>query len=99
MRLARAEGLAVKLLVPKLLYPIAERIYADFFASLRQCAVVEQSHQGQLHKIIRMWVDVPAGFASLAKSGANPFTPDEVLDTLRAMTAAASASAGKGAAK
>jgi 2-oxoglutarate ferredoxin oxidoreductase subunit alpha len=83
VRLARAEKLPVKLLIPKLLYPIAEEIYTEFFASVETGAVVEQSQQGQLHKIIRMWTDVPAGFESLAKSGANPFTPAEILQTIR----------------
>jgi hypothetical protein len=26
-----------------------------------------------------MWADVPRGFTSLARSGANPFSPDEVV--------------------
>jgi 2-oxoglutarate ferredoxin oxidoreductase subunit alpha len=53
-------GIKVKLLIPKLIYPIAEEVYRLFFASLHRGLVVEQSHQGQLHRIIRMWVDVPA---------------------------------------
>ncbi len=88
VRLARAQGVAVKLLVPKLLYPVAEEVYSDFFASLRHCAVVEQSHQGQLYRIIRMWADVPAKFTSLAKSGANPFAPREILEKIVAMASA-----------
>lgn len=79
VRTAQAQGLPVKLLVPKLLYPVAEEIYQEFFASLESCVVVEQSHQGQLHKIIRMWVDVPKRFTSFAKSGANPFSPAEIV--------------------
>lgn len=88
VRMARARGLAVKLLVPKLIYPIAEDVYRDFFASLRRCVVVEQSHQGQLHRLIRMWVDVPAEFVSLARSGANPIAPALVLEKLNSLSAA-----------
>ncbi len=87
LRAVRAEGLEVKLLVPKLIYPVAEEIYAEFFASLRSCVVVEQSHQGQLHRLIRMWADVPRAFTSLAKSGANPIAPDEIVAAIRAMSA------------
>lgn len=83
---ARAEGIRVKLLVPKLLYPVAEEVYRDFFRSLKRCIVVEQSHQGQLHRVIRMWVDVPPEFTALAKSGANPIAPEELLERLRAMS-------------
>jgi 2-oxoglutarate ferredoxin oxidoreductase subunit alpha len=83
VRRALAEGIQVKLLIPKLLYPVAEEIYQDFFASLRRCVVIEQSHQGQLHRIIRMWVTVPDEFISLAKSGSNPIAPEEIFEKIR----------------
>jgi len=86
LHLARAEGIKVRLLIPKLVYPVAEEIYAEFFAPLQRCLVVEQSHQGQLYRIIRMWVSsVPPQFDVLAKSGANPIPPEEVLAKIRAM--------------
>jgi 2-oxoglutarate/2-oxoacid ferredoxin oxidoreductase subunit alpha len=85
---ARAEGIAVKLLVPRLLYPVAEAIYAEFFASARAGLVVEQSHQGQLYRLLRMFVDVPSGVASMARSGANPFHPSEIVARLRALASA-----------
>lgn len=87
VRAARAEGIKVKLLIPKLVYPVAEDIYRDFFASLRQCLVVEQSHQGQLHRIIRMWVNVPDNVTAMARSGANPIWPSEVVAKIRALAA------------
>ena len=80
---AKGEGLDVKLLVPWLLYPVAYEVYRDFFASVRAGFVVELSHQGQLYRILRMFTDVPAGVVSLARSGANPFQPDEILAQLR----------------
>jgi 2-oxoglutarate ferredoxin oxidoreductase subunit alpha len=83
VRLARAEGIRVKLLVPKLLYPVSEAIYQDFFASVKLGLVVEQSHQGQLYRVLRMYVDVPAGMESLAKSGSNPILAREVLQRIR----------------
>ncbi|HTT57582.1 MAG TPA: 2-oxoacid:acceptor oxidoreductase subunit alpha [Opitutaceae bacterium] len=83
LQLARAEGLKVKLLIPKLLYPVAEEIYADFFRSVRRGLVIEQSHQGQLYRLIRMWVPVPPAFTVLAKSGSNPITPAEALAAIR----------------
>jgi 2-oxoglutarate/2-oxoacid ferredoxin oxidoreductase subunit alpha len=85
LRRARAEGIEIKLLVPRLLYPVAEEIYREFFASLKRCHVIEQSHQGQLHRLIRMWVDVPREFNVLAKSGANPISPDDVVAQIRVM--------------
>jgi hypothetical protein len=74
--------------VPKLLYPIAEEIYARFFASLQRCVVIEQSHQGHLYRLLRMWADVPKAFEVLARSGANPIAPEDVVDAIRAMASA-----------
>jgi 2-oxoglutarate ferredoxin oxidoreductase subunit alpha len=85
LQLARAEGLRVKLLVPQLLYPVSEEIYRDFLASVQAGLVVEQSHQGQLHRVIRMFVDMPQGVKSMAKSGANPILVSEVLTRVREM--------------
>ncbi len=96
VRHARAEGIKVKLMLPKLLYPVAEEIYQDFFASLRKCIVIEQSHQGQLHRIIRMSVAVPDEFLSLAKSGSNPISPLEVYEKIREMALALQRQLGVG---
>jgi 2-oxoglutarate/2-oxoacid ferredoxin oxidoreductase subunit alpha len=85
LSLGRAEGLKMKLLVPKLMFPVAEEIFQEFFASVKTGLVVEQSHQGQLYRLIRMYVDVPAGVESLAKSGSNPILVTEVLERLRTM--------------
>ena len=88
LRLARAEGLRVKLLVPKLLYPVAEQVYQDFFASVRRGLFIEQSFQAQLYRLVRMQVDLPSQVKPLAKSGSNPIQPAEVLARLREMVGA-----------
>ena len=79
----RAAGLSAKLLVPYLLYPVAEAVYHDFFASVASGLVVELSHQGQLYRILRMFVDLPPGVRSLARSGANPFQAAEIAARLQ----------------
>ncbi len=83
LQLARKKGMRVKLMVPKLLYPIPEEIYNEFFASVKAGLVIEQSHQGQLYRLLRMFVNVPPGVQSMAKSGSNPILPEEVLARLR----------------
>ena len=83
LRLARGEGLAVKLLVPWLLYPIADEIYRGFFSSVKAGIVVEQSQQGQLYRVLRMELDLPRGLRSFCRPGANPFRPTEVVAALR----------------
>lgn len=80
---AQALGLKAKLLVPYLVYPVAEEMYREFFASVRAGLVVEQSHQGQFYRVLRMFVDLPRGVRSFAKSGANPFLPFEVAEHLQ----------------
>jgi 2-oxoglutarate ferredoxin oxidoreductase subunit alpha len=86
--LARAEGIAVKMLVPVLLYPVAEEIYREFFRSVKAGLVVEASHQGQLYGVLRMHLDLPPGMRSFCRSGANPFSPREVARELRNLTMA-----------
>jgi 2-oxoglutarate ferredoxin oxidoreductase subunit alpha len=88
LRLAESEGLHAKLLVPKLLYPVAEPIYQDFFASVTRGLFIEQSFQAQLYRLVRMYVDVPALVKPFAKSGSNPIQPAEVLERLREMVVA-----------
>lgn len=82
-RIAQREGIRVKLLVPRLLYPVSEEVFQDFFLSVKRGLVVEQNHQAQLFRLLRMFVDVPRGIETLAKSGSNPITPPEVVDRLR----------------
>jgi 2-oxoglutarate ferredoxin oxidoreductase subunit alpha len=82
VELARAKGVNVKLLVPYLLYPVAENVYARFFESVKKGLVVELSHQGQLYRLLRMFTDVPKGVSSFCRSGANPFQPAEVVARL-----------------
>jgi 2-oxoglutarate/2-oxoacid ferredoxin oxidoreductase subunit alpha len=88
LHLAQAEGLQVKLLVPHLLYPVAEEVYGEFLASARAGLVVEQSLRGQLYRLLRMFLDVPPGLVSMARPGANPFLPAEIVARLRELVVA-----------
>jgi 2-oxoglutarate ferredoxin oxidoreductase subunit alpha len=88
LKLVRRDGFQVKLLVPRLLYPVSEEVYSEFFASVKAGLVVEQSHQGQLHRLIRMYVDVPRQLESFARSGSNPIDPRDVHLRLCAMARA-----------
>jgi 2-oxoglutarate ferredoxin oxidoreductase subunit alpha len=83
LHLAQAAGIDVKLLVPYLLYPVVEDVYRDFFASLKGGVIVEQSYQGQLWRVLRMFLDVPKVIEPMCRSGANPFQPAEVVDRLK----------------
>ena len=82
LEIARGLGIAARLLVPYLLYPVAEARYDTFFSTAKAGLVVELSHQGQLHRLLRMFTKIPPSVRSLARSGANPFTPQEIADQL-----------------
>lgn len=84
-RIACDRGVKVKLLVPILVYPVAEEIYTDFFAGVKKGLVVEQSHQGQLYRILRMFVNMPDGIESLCKSGSNPILAIEIVRRLQSL--------------
>jgi 2-oxoglutarate ferredoxin oxidoreductase subunit alpha len=81
--LATEQGLQVKLLVPYLLYPISEICFGRFFAGVQAGLIVEQSHQGQLFRLLRMFLDLPGGVYSYARSGANPFQPSQIVAKLQ----------------
>ena len=89
LRDVQAHGVRAKLLVPRLLYPVAQAVYEEFFASVRCGLVIEQSHQGQLYRLLRMFVDVPRGMEPFSRSGSNPFTPGEIAERLRDLAVAA----------
>ena len=82
LALAKAEGINVKLMVPYLLYPVAESTYLDFFAPVQKGLIIEQSHLAQFHKLLRMHLDLPKGVRSMARSGANPFLPGDIVVAL-----------------
>jgi 2-oxoglutarate ferredoxin oxidoreductase subunit alpha len=88
LEIAGREGIRAKLLVPKLLFPVAEEVYAEFFRNVAAGLVVEQSHLGQLYRILRMYVDVPAGMQSLARSGSNPILPSAIVEQLQRLATA-----------
>lgn len=85
LHIAEQQGMNVKLLIPLLLYPVAEQIYADFFSGVKKGLVVEQSHQGQIYRILRMFIDMPPGIESFCKSGANPILASEIVGLLQSM--------------
>jgi len=84
-QIARKSGLKVKLLIPKLIFPVAESVYNDFFKSVKKGLVVEQNFLGQLYHVARMFVKVPDGVQSFAKAGSSPFGANEIVNKLKAL--------------
>ena len=68
--------------MPRLLFPVAEEVYEDFFKGVQAGLVVEQSHQGQLYRLLRMYVDLPDNVWPFKRSGSNPILPGAVRGRL-----------------
>jgi len=79
---AHEAGLSVKLLIPYLLFPVIGDIYRRFLNGVHAGLVVEQSYQGQLFHILRMYIDLPPNLVSFSRVGANPLRPIEVVERL-----------------
>jgi 2-oxoglutarate ferredoxin oxidoreductase subunit alpha len=94
LELAEDDGLDVQLLVPRLLYPVVPDVYRDFFARTHAGLVVEQSYQGQLYRLLRMFAEVPEGVRPFARPGSNPIAAVEIVDRLRAAALALQRSHG-----
>lgn len=93
LQLAQRQGLRAKLLVPLLLYPVIDSVYQRYLDGVSGGLVVEQSYQGQLFRILRMFVDLPRGLQSLARAAANPLQPVEIIERLRQCSLAPSVEA------
>lgn len=85
-RTAVDQGLHAKILVPRLLYPVAEEVYREFFLGVQAGLVVEQSHQGQLFHLLRMFVDLPDNVWPFKRSGSNPILPSAVVGRLERLS-------------
>jgi pyruvate/2-oxoacid:ferredoxin oxidoreductase alpha subunit len=83
LRRATQQGLNVKLLVPRFLFPINEGLYRRFFATVEAGLVVETSYMGQLYRVLRMFIDMPAGVGSFARPGGNPVRASEIVAALK----------------
>jgi 2-oxoglutarate ferredoxin oxidoreductase subunit alpha len=82
VEIGASKGFRVKLLIPRLLFPVNEGIYRRFFSGVKSGLVVEQSYLGQLYRILRMHTDVPAAVTSFCRSGAAPFAAAEIVAKL-----------------
>jgi 2-oxoglutarate ferredoxin oxidoreductase subunit alpha len=80
--LARAQGLAVKVLVLKLLSPVQPARLARLLEGVRRVLVVEQSHSQQFHGYLRAHYALPAAVRILNQPGPLSIRPATVLAQL-----------------
>ena len=79
---ARAQGLAVKVIVPRLLAPAQPARLAALLAGVQRLLVVEQSHSRQFYRYLRAHYALPGAVRVLSQPGPLPIRPAAVLTQL-----------------
>jgi len=82
---ARADGLSVRLVAPRLLYPTRPEEMARALDGVTRILVVEQSHLGQFTRYLRGEYDLPARPEIFSRPGPLPIRPGEIHARLVAM--------------
>jgi 2-oxoglutarate ferredoxin oxidoreductase subunit alpha len=81
-RRAAAQGLAVRLVVLRLLAPVQQAAFDAALAGVARVMVIEQNHGAQLLRYLRGMVDLPSRPASFHRPGPLPLRPAEVCAAL-----------------
>jgi 2-oxoglutarate ferredoxin oxidoreductase subunit alpha len=71
-------GLDVRLIAPRLLFPVRCDRFAMALDGVKHILVVEQSHSGQFHRYLRAHYDLPADVRQLNRPGPLPIRPSEI---------------------
>lgn len=88
---AAEQGVAVRLIVLRLLAPLREAAFAEVLRGVERVMVVEQNHGAQLLRHLRGSLDLPGRPASFHKPGPLPLRPAEVCAAVVAWAAIESA--------
>jgi 2-oxoglutarate/2-oxoacid ferredoxin oxidoreductase subunit alpha len=75
---AQADGLAVKLIAPRLLAPVRPQEMAAALAGVKRALIVEQSHSAQFYRYLRAHYDLPADVQTLHAPGPVPIRAGEI---------------------
>jgi 2-oxoglutarate ferredoxin oxidoreductase subunit alpha len=80
----RADGVAVKLIVMRLIAPLQPAMLAKALEGVSRVLVIEQNHSAQFYRYLRSLVDLPARQQSFHRPGPLPLRPAELADTIAA---------------
>ena len=86
--IARADGLAVKLIAPRLLTPTRPQGWPPLWRASSALLVVEQTHSAQFHRYLKAHYDLPCDTRVLHAPGPLPISPGDILRELTARRAA-----------
>ena len=84
---AKADGIEVKLISPRLLMPALPKQMAEALKGVEKVIVVEQNHSGQLYRFLRGEYDLPGKVEQLNHAGPLPIRPGAIHKRLLAMGA------------
>jgi 2-oxoglutarate/2-oxoacid ferredoxin oxidoreductase subunit alpha len=79
---AKAQGIAVRLIVLRLLAPLQPDAVQHALAGVRQVLVVEQNHGAQLLHYLRGWADLPGKPTGFHRPGPLPLRPADVCSAI-----------------
>ncbi len=83
VEILNAQGLAIKALIPQVLYPLDTRQVYQFFESLDKLLVVELSYSKQFLNLLKAQLDLPDGTLHYGRSGGRPLAVYEMVEQLR----------------
>ena len=75
---ARADGLNIKLIAPRLLSPARPQDMAAALAGVDHAFIVEQSHGAQFYRYLKAHYALPANVRVMHQAGPLPMRPDEI---------------------
>lgn len=76
--IAKANGLSVKLISPRLLSPVRPNEMAAALQGVKRLLVVEQSHGAQFHRYLKAHYDLPHDTRVLHRPGPLPISPGDI---------------------
>ncbi|PWB65759.1 MAG: 2-oxoglutarate synthase [Bradyrhizobiaceae bacterium] len=79
---ARKDGVAARLVAPRLLYPTRPDEFAAALDGAKRLLVVEQTHSAQFHHYLRAHYDLPGEVRVLNRPGPLPISPGEIHRTV-----------------
>lgn len=81
-RRASADGLAVRVVAPRLLAPVQPERLSAALEGASRILVVEQTHGAQFHRYLRAHYDLPASVQVLHRPGPLPITAGEIYQAV-----------------
>lgn len=79
----RGDGVAIRLVAPRLLFPVQPARFNAALVGIKRILVIEQSHGGQFYHYLRAHYDLPPEVHLLNRPGPLPIRPSEVVQACR----------------